>query len=119
MSTFLTSIRERIERQKHEVVARHSLIIRRHLVQLFRDANKVEPSITGVTVGNGAAVVKGVYSVDYGDGSALAGSRRGYEYTANDKIIHSEVESLLTAVHEYSQYIMEMGYISDITTKDL
>jgi hypothetical protein len=96
--------------------------IRNHLLQLFRAAHAVEPTIEGIIAGNGSAIVRGEYLALYEDNDTLPTRCTNWHEDNGAQPKHPETRALLAAVAEYADNICAGGdfpYIDDITLDDL
>ena len=99
-------------------------VIRNHLLQLFRAAHAVEPTLKGVLCGNGTAVIPGTYLKEYEDGESQSVQCCHWHEHDRAQPKHPETLAFMVAVYQYADRICsgrgdELPYINDITLDDL
>jgi hypothetical protein len=94
-------------------------MIRNHLVQLFRKAHAVEPTVTGIKIGMGGTAVGGEYVTVYDGGETLSKRCTQWDSKSCDQPKHPETLALFEAAERYQDNYMELPSIADITLADL
>lgn len=116
----LAQIAAHIAERKAAVDAEFAPLVRNHLVQLFRAAHAVEPTLTGMTAGMGTATIDGEYTYVDEDGEHLT-EANGWKHGSRKRDAkHDAVAEWLAAVADYSDRLCaELPYVDDITLDDL
>lgn len=93
--------------------------IRNHLLQLYRAAHAVEPTLTGIKTGMGGATPCGEYVKQYDDGETLTESATQWHAECMAQPKHSETRDFFAAVAAYSDAFMTLPDVGDIAPADL
>jgi len=125
MKSPIEKIAERRENEIAKIDVKIAQQVRNHLLQLFRAAHKVEPTITGVRVGMGSGDAKGTYRAkEEGDDEPF--NYQGWDWNEKQlaQPVHPETLALLKACAEYTERLCTgqndaLPYINSITLNDL
>ena len=114
MKSPLEKIAERIREEKDLVEAKYSPIVRNHLLQLFRKAQKKDKKLESIRTINGAVFVNGTYLCNDGEYRELCLRvyPDQYEEYLPKKI---DTKNLFDAAKTYSDYLCNgLPYIETI-----